>query len=118
MADEVRAVVARVRVPPERVRERVEGRGREAALVDVRERAAEPAEADAEEVEVARRGAELGDERDRVEAAPVVVDLAFDALKLSPIDIVPIDCACSVDMTCMVGAGTYQYLRAFPLYPQ
>ena len=88
--DEVGTVVARVPVPLERVLERVEGRGREAALVDVGERAAEPAEADAEEVVVVGRGAELRDERDGVQAAAVVVDLALDALELPSIDVVPI----------------------------
>ena len=87
--DEVGAVVARVGVPLKRVLERVERRGREAALVDVRERAAEAAEADAEEVVIVRRGAELRDERDGVQAAAVVVDLPLDALELPAVDVVP-----------------------------
>ena len=89
VADEVGAVVARVRVPRERLLERVEGRGREAALVDGGERPGEPGEAGAQEVCVCRCRAEAGDERDGVEPGAVVVDLPLDALQLPAVDVVP-----------------------------
>lgn len=87
--DEVGAVVAGVAVPLEGVFEGVEGRGGEAALVDVGERAAQAAVGDAEEVVVCRRRFEFGDEREGVEAAAVVVDLSLDALELPTVDVVP-----------------------------
>ena len=58
-------------------------------MVDVRQRAAEAAVADAEEIVVVGRGPELGDEGDCVQAAAVVVDLPLNTLELATVDVVP-----------------------------
>lgn len=93
MAGEVWPIVPGIPVPFEGVCERVEGGRREAALVDVGEWSAEPAESQPEEEDVGWGRLEFGDEGEGVEAAAVVVDLALDALELAAVDIVPAEWA-------------------------
>lgn len=92
MPQEIRPIVTGIRIPGEGVGPRVERRRGEALLVDVRQRRGVAGVADAEEVEVRGVGVAAvgGEERQRVEAAAVVVDLALEALQLAAVDEVPV----------------------------
>lgn len=63
--------------------------GSEAALVDIGKGAAQSGVTHTQEVVIRRGRLKRRDERECIETAAVVMDLAFDSLKFSTVDIVP-----------------------------
>lgn len=111
---EIWSVIPRVCIPLQCIRECVERCGREASIVDVGERPGQAAVSHAKQVVIRRGRLECGDQGQGVETTPVMVDLAFDSLEFSAVDVVP-----NISMNNRREpdgmAKSYQYLLAFPL---